>query len=125
MILYGIGLFTTYFLCNGCGSVVGSAVGSEIGLFVGGNGTLIRTVTLDENSSGKDVPLPLSLGLPPLGAGGTAYLIKESTIDSWIKPLISGTSSFVSSYAVNSQPSIANASFLGASVGHFIGGLFD
>ena len=124
MILYGIGLFTTYFLCNGCGSVVGSAVGSEIGLLGGGSGERQQGQFV-ENSSGEDIPLPLSLGLPPLGAGGTAYLIKESTIDSWIKPLISGTSSFVSSYAVNSQPSIANASFLGASVGHFIGGLFD
>ena len=122
MILYGIGLFTTYFLCNGCGSVVGSAVGSEIGLLGGG---VAYMKYLDENSSGKDVPLPLALGLPPLGAGGTAYLIKESTIDSWIKPLISGTSSFVSSYAISGHPRPANGSFLGASVGHFIGGLFE
>ena len=123
MILYGIGLFTTYFLCNGCGSVVGSAVGSEIGLL--GGALTVGSETLDKDSNGDDVLLPLSLGLPPLGAGGTAYLIKESTIDSWIKPLISGTSSFVLSYAVSSQPRIANGSFLGASVGHFIGGLFD
>ena len=123
MILYGIGLFTTYFLCNGCGSVVGSAVGSEIGLL---GGEVFSDDRLDiSSSSGKPTSVPLALGLPPLGAGGTAYLIKDRKIDNWIKSLISGTSSFVSSYAVNEQPRIANGSFLGASVGHFIGGLFE
>ena len=124
MILYGIGLITTFFLCNGCGSVVGSAVGSVAGMSAA-NISKKKSVDLATNSSGEDVPLPLALGLPPLGAGGTAYLIKESTIDSWIKPLISGTSSFVLSYEINGYLNFALGSFLGASVGHFIGGLLD